>query len=96
MIRMNPIDIIMLQDEQLGSLMESVEQEIEDELKHMDDDTFITVSDEYEDIDYEELSALSIEDQLGDLVDDTINDYIDANDAEEDSDGELIDIIGGL
>lgn len=96
MIRMNPIDIVMLQDEQLGSLMESVEQEIEDELKHMDDDTFITVSDEYEDIDYEELSALSIEDQLGDLVDDTINDYIDANDAEEDSDGELIDIIGGL
>ena len=96
MNRMNPIDIVMLQDEQLGSLMESVEQEIEDELKHMDDDTFITVSDEYEDIDYEELSALSIEDQLGDLVDDTINDYIDANDAEEDSDGELIDIIGGL
>lgn len=96
MIGMNPIDIVMLQDEQLGSLMESVEQEIEDELKYMDDDTFITVSDEYEDIDYEELSALSIEDQLGDLVDDTINDYIDANDAEEDSDGELIDIIGGL
>lgn len=95
MIRMNPIDIIMLQDDKLASLMESVEQDIEDELSHMDDNTFISVSDEYNDIDYEELSALSVEDQLGDLVDDTINDYIDAND-NDDSDGELIDIIGGL
>ena len=95
MIEMNPIDIIMLQDDKLASLMESVEQDIEDELSHMDDNTFISVSDEYNDIDYEELSALSVEDQLGDLVDDTINDYIDAND-NDDSDGELIDIIGGL
>ena len=94
---MDELDIMMHQDDLISSQMEEIDEQIKAQLKTIDC-PMTNDLEEYEEIDYSTITEIEpIEDVMQDVVDDEVNEIIDADDdIFQDEDGMMIDRLAGI
>lgn len=94
--RFDGLEIIMQQDDKISAQLEEVDERIDTMMRlHeevLSENAYIKES--YEDIDYNALTNLEESNSL-DMVDQEVDDLIDANELNDDM-GNLIDLVAGL
>lgn len=94
--RFDGLEIIMQQDDKISAQLEEVDERIDTMMRlHeevLSENAYIKES--YEDIDYNALTNLEESNSL-DMVDQEVDDLIDANELDDDM-GNLIDLVAGL
>lgn len=94
--RFDGLEIIMQQDDKISAQLEEVDERIDTMMRlHeevLSENAYIKES--YEDIDYNTLTNLEESNSL-DMVDQEVDDLIDANELNDDM-GNLIDLVAGL